>query len=95
MGLSFTEIKKKGLCKSCDLSICNNDYNKCPYRYDKTIVKLCLVCEDLNNEIVDGMLKCYHTCKYRTQKKMDRWFNGTNLSQLWKSIGTLLQCESM
>ena len=74
-GLSITEIQKKNLCKTCDPSICHNDYRLCPYIYDKTIIKLCLVCEDLDNETIDGVIKCYHTCKYRTQKKMDKWFS--------------------
>ena len=73
-GLSLTEIKKKNLCKNCNLSICNNNYELCPYRYNDKIVKLCINCEDLNNEIVEGYLKCYHTCKYRDQKKIDKWF---------------------
>lgn len=73
-GLTFAEVRKKGLCRTCDVAICNNNFDACPYQYDETIVKLCLVCEDLDNKIVDGMLKCYHTCKFKTQKKMDKWF---------------------
>lgn len=76
-GLNIPEIQKKNLCRSCDPSICHNDYRLCPYQYDETIMKLCLVCKDLNNEIVDGMLKCYKTCNYKSksQKQMDKWFS--------------------
>ena len=75
-GLSIAEIQKKNLCRTCDPSICHNDYRLCPYQYEANI-KLCLLCKDLNNEIVDGVLKCFHTCKYRykSQKKMDKWFS--------------------
>lgn len=72
--ISYTEFRKKDHCNKCDVSICNNNFQNCPYRYDENVVKLCVNCEDLNNEIVDGMLKCYHTCKYKNQKKMDKWF---------------------
>jgi len=68
--LTKEEIIKKKLCKTCDPSICHNDYDLCPYQHNPN-GHLCLTCIDLDNEIVDGYLKCYHTCKYLATKTSD------------------------
>jgi hypothetical protein len=72
--LSIEDIQKKNLCRKCDPAICHNKFELCPYQYNPD-VHLCLTCKDLNNEIVDGYLKCYHTCKYRKGKEggLDKW----------------------
>ena len=75
--LSREEIIERKLCVGCDTHICHNNYDLCPYQY-KLDVHLCLICKDLDNEIVEGKLKCYYTCRYRKNKKnysggLDMW----------------------
>lgn len=75
--LSKEDVIERKLCVGCDASICHNNYDLCPYRYNPD-AHLCLTCKDLDNEIVDGYLKCYHTCRYQKNKKkysggLDMW----------------------
>lgn len=72
--LSKENIIKKGLCKTCDPAICHNQFELCPYQYNPD-AHLCLTCKDLNNEIVEGYLKCYHTCQYRKDYEggLNKW----------------------
>ena len=75
--LTREEIIERKLCVGCDTSICHNNYDLCPYQY-KPDAHLCLICKDIDNEIVDGKLKCYYTCRHRKDKKeysggLDMW----------------------
>jgi len=75
--LEKEEILRRNLCSTCNSHICNNNFNACPYRYFPD-AHLCLTCKDRNNEIVDGILKCYQTCQYRKDlqqitKGLDKW----------------------
>ena len=76
--LTKEEIWERNLCRDCDMHICHNNPKLCPYQYNPD-VHLCLTCKDLDNEIVDGKMKCYHTCRYRKDKKeysgsLDKYF---------------------
>ncbi len=63
--LSKEDIIKKNLCITCDLRLCNNKYELCPYKYNLN-AHLCLTCNIFTNEIDNnGYLKCYNTCPYR------------------------------
>ena len=68
MGLSIEEIKKRKLCKICDVHICNNNYELCPYQY-RHDVQLCLTCKDRNFKIINGHPKCFYTCEHRKNEK--------------------------
>jgi len=75
--LSREEIIERKLWVGGDTHICHNNYDLCPYQYNPN-AHLCLICKDLDNEIVEGYLKCYHTCRYRRDKKkysgsLDKW----------------------
>lgn len=42
-------------------------------KFDDNDPRLCVNCAHLNNEIVEGHLKCYWRCPYRKIKGMDKW----------------------